>query len=399
MRLTITCACLLATLLGLAPDFAWSADTIVDVQIPLKTPRRKKPRMGGPLDKVELRIWIPNGVQKVRGVIVNPYYLKAVGQRHWQAAARQWNFGIVAANYFGVKNNEFGPTLLTAMKVFGEKANHPELADAYFCFVGMSAGGGMSTRFAEALPERTIAVAPVCLEVGPRSEAARKIPHLTIFGERDGRQMEKLNKRLPEQRMLGALYATAVQWRKRHEFALANNLIFPYFDHVIRARLSRPKKKLAGMSLEQGWLGDRTTWETNFPQVRPWKEYKSDKDSACWLPDAYVASVWRAFVSKAPSIKVASPPGLGGGQELVFHAPGKDIAVKLTLRGKKPVKQVTLFDGNKEIAKAVTLPTTVTVRFGPGIHALIAEVTYADGQQEVSRPSTILVKANTSAGQ
>ncbi len=383
-------------LLMLIPNIALGADAIYDAQISLKTPRRKKPRQGGPLDKVELRIWIPDGVKKVRGVMMNPFYLKAAGQRHWQAAARQWDFGIIGANYFAVKSSEFAPTLKEALKVFAEKSKHPELVNAHFCFAGMSAGGGMSTRFAEALPERTIAVAPVCLEVGPRSAAARKIPHLTIFGERDGRQMEKLAERLPEQRKLGALYAIAVQWRRRHEFALANNLIFPFFDHVIQARLgNKDTKHLAAMSLKKGWLGEPSTWDTNSPKVASWQDYKRDKSAACWLPDAYVAHVWRAFVSKAPSIRIASPPGLGDGQKFILHEPKKDIEVKLTLRGKKLVKQVRLFDGDKEIAKGTTLPTTLRVRFRPGIHALIAEVTYADGQQEVSRPSTIVVQNPT----
>ena len=91
-------------------------------------------------------------------------------------------------------------------------SGYPEIAHAPLCLVGMSAGGGMCANITGALPERVIAAAPVCLEVGPPNEAARAVPMLTIFGERDGRQMEKLDAKLPETRRAGGHWGIAVQW-------------------------------------------------------------------------------------------------------------------------------------------------------------------------------------------
>jgi len=46
--------------------------------------------------------------------------------------------------------------------------------------------------------------------------------------------MEKLAGKSPIAGKEGALWATAVQWRRRHEFGRANNLFMPFLDRVIK---------------------------------------------------------------------------------------------------------------------------------------------------------------------
>ena len=93
-----------------------------------------------------------------RGVTFNPFYTKAVTKEHWQAACRHWEFGILAANFFGVKNDEIPTMIDTALAIFARESKHPELITAKLCPLGMSSGAGMSTRIAEQLPDRVIAV-------------------------------------------------------------------------------------------------------------------------------------------------------------------------------------------------------------------------------------------------
>ena len=62
-------------------------DTLVKLRVPKKNSKRSSE---GGLEHVPFRIWIPAGVQTIRGVTFNPYYTKAVTQKHWQAACRQW---------------------------------------------------------------------------------------------------------------------------------------------------------------------------------------------------------------------------------------------------------------------------------------------------------------------
>ncbi len=179
-------------------------DVYLETAVKLQTPKKdgKRSQEGG-LEHVPFRIWLPSDGKAIRGVVFNPFYTKAVAQEHWQAVCRQWEFGILASNFFGAKPDEFPQLIDKALGEFAKQSGHAELARAKFCPVGMSAGAGMSVKIAELMPGRAIAVGPVCLEVGPRNEDSMKIPTLTIFGERDGRQYEKLMAKLPDVRRRG----------------------------------------------------------------------------------------------------------------------------------------------------------------------------------------------------
>ena len=82
-------------------------DTYLDTLVKLRVPKKESKRSTeGGLGHVPFRIWLPEGVKTIRGVTFNPFYTKAVTQKHWQAACRQWGFGIMAANFFGAKNDK-----------------------------------------------------------------------------------------------------------------------------------------------------------------------------------------------------------------------------------------------------------------------------------------------------
>ena len=68
-------------------------DTLVKLRVPKKESKRS---IEGGLGHVPFRIWLPEVVKSIRGVTFNPFYTKAVTQKHWQAACRQWGFGILA---------------------------------------------------------------------------------------------------------------------------------------------------------------------------------------------------------------------------------------------------------------------------------------------------------------
>lgn len=383
-------------LVGVLVAAAPAADQVFETQVKLKTPRSQKDkRAKGPADAAEFKLWLPDGVKKIRGVTYNPFYLDAVGQKHWQAACRLWGFGILAGNQFGVKKDEHGDTPLAALRQFAKQTGHPELANVPLCPLGMSAGGGMAVNFTALAPERVLAVGPVCLEVGPRNEASFGIPILTIFGERDGKQLEKLAESLPEARKQGAQFATAVQWRRRHEFGQANNLLFVLFDHVQPLRYPDsldPAKgpiKLNPCKLEAGWLGDPATWDQPEPTIAAYDRYKGDKSKACWFPDSYVAHTWQAFVIKEPQVKLKSPPGLGDGQPFGVLEAGKPIEVKATVAKDLLVKKLELFDGDKSIG--TISEGSAEVKLAKGIHALIVVATLKDGSRRLSRPSTVVV--------
>jgi len=376
--------------------FADAADLFLKVDLPLKTPRKKESVLGSPVDKVLFGCWIPEGVKIVRGAIVNPFAKQEVPGKHWQEAARLWDFAVVSAEFDAVKSDEY-PLLLTALKEFAKKSGHPEIEHVPLCFIGMSRGGGMSARMAALWPARTIAAAPVCLEVGPQDDATRRIPFMTIFGQKDGKQMALLAERLPVQRKQGALWASVVQWGRGHEFALANNIAIPFFAAAIARRVPPDQDARHGpVTLREraeadGYLGDRAAWGKTVATVARFQSYTHDKVQACWLPDARVAAVWQAFVSPSKEVVIQTPPGLGDKQPFVLHSANTPVKAVVQVGGALKIESVALYDADVALAELRQPPFKFDIKLGPGIHSLIARVTTADKQMLLSRPHTIVV--------
>ena len=372
-------------------------DITARVEYTLKTARTRDPVLGGAKDKVFVSVWIPDGVKTVRGGICNPFSKDEPVSKHWQAACRHWGFAYVQVDFDAIKKEEFA-LLKTGLTDLAKETKHPELEHLPLCFTGMSRGGGMSMQLAELMPERTIASAPVCLEVGPASEATRRVPAMTVFGEKDGSQMKLLLDKLPAERKLGARFGIAVQWNRKHEFALANNLSFVFFDDVIGRRLPKAliadkPAPLTDISPEDGWLGDTSTWgkDGKIPTVAAWKDFKGDRDAACWFPSQRVAAVWQAFVGASKDVTITEPPGLGDGQPFVLQSAAKPGTVKLKFGDNLKPQKVELWDADKSLAQKTEGPWTFEVPLKPGIHAMIATVEDAGGTRRTSRPHTIVV--------
>jgi hypothetical protein len=371
-------------------------DDLLRVEFVLKTPRSRDPVLGGARDKVFVSVWLPDGVKSVRGAICNPFSKGDSVSAHWQAVCRHWQFAYVQTDFDAVKKDEFA-LLQKGLAELAKKAGRPELEHMPLCFTGMSRGGGMSMQLAELLPERTLASVPVCLEVGPGSDATRRIPVLTIFGEKDGKQMAKLLDKLPAERKQGARYSIAVQWAKGHEFARANNISFVFLDDVIQRRLPKendPVKpvRLTEIPLESGWLGDPFSWgkDGRRPTIAPWKEFQGERARACWFPTQRSAAVWQAFVAGTNDLVLTQPAGLGDKQKFITHPAGQPIRVSIQVADKRKPAKVILWDAHQRLAERSEAPWTFEVSLAPGVHSLFATMEEA-GQTRFSRPNTIVV--------
>lgn len=392
-------------LLFLGPS-ARPEDLLFRAELSLKSPRSRDPVLGGARDKVTVQVWIPDGVNVVRGGMCNPFSKAEPPGKHWQAMARLWKFAIVSVDFDAVKKDEF--TLLqTGLEALAKKSGHPELAHMPLCFTGMSRGGGMSMQLADLLPARTIASVPVCLEVGPASEATRRIPVMTVFGEKDGKQISLLLGRLPGERTKDARWAIAAQWGRKHEFALANNISFIFLDDVVARRMpleERPVKgpvTLKDLPLEDGWLGDVSAWRKDEAPIVSWMECKTDRGQMCWFPTKRTAAVWQAFVSpSAKAVKILEPPGLGDGQPFVLHSADKPVKVRVGLDAMVAASAVQIWDAERLLAERREAPWEFEVSLKPGVHALIAAAIKEGQPRRLSRPHTIVVIDNgkSSAG-
>lgn len=398
LRLTAGLLLLASFLSGLAREHGPVAekDVVFRVELPLQTPRSRDPVLGGARDKVFFKLWIPGGLKTVRGAVCNPFSKDEDVGKHWQAACRHWRFAYLQTDFDAVKKEELA-LVPVALKELARKSGHPEVEHMPLCFTGMSRGGGMSMQLAERMPQRTIASVPVCLEVGPNSEASRQVPVLTVFGEKDGSQMDKLLRKLPVERKLDARWSIAVQWGRKHEFGQANNLVLPFFDSCIALRLPKdadPAKgpvELTELKEKDGWVG---YWSGNPAKgtVRKFADAPKDVPSLGWFPDHRTAAVWQAFVEQKPELSIEEPAGLGDGKEFTTRPADKAFTVK----AKTTHRRTFVRDGAIQIAASDDLkgdPKAVTVeKLSPGIHTLILHADDAGGAGfGPSRPVTVVV--------
>ena len=384
------------------PKFGKPGEAIYSTAVALQHPKKSADRAEGGPNHLLLTLWIPEQLKSVRGIYHTPFNLDTVEKEQSRAMARNWGFALVGGNFMRVTKTEMGPALVAGLADLAVKSGHAELTTAPLIFSSMSAGTGMCLALAEHLPERTIACGLVALEVGPQTSSLRDVPMMTIFGSKDGQQMPKLEALLPQRRAeFDANWSIAVQWGRGHEWGQSNNLLWPFFDEVIRQRYpadaSRVNSavKLLRYDSARVWLADPATWKNRAPTIASAANYGANKAAACWLPGEDVARVWQAFVVEKPLVQITEPSSQGDKKPLAVFPPGEDVAVKIEIGGTFVAQKVTLFDRASRLGEAPVVASKAELRAGnlaPGFHTLIAQAVAAGDRIELSRPVTILIQ-------
>lgn len=312
------------------------------------------------------------------------------------------HYGIVrVGGYFPPQHYE------RAVERLAEMSRIKHLPNVPFVATGASFAGGYSAKAAAAFPEKTIAAAPVVIGMAGAKTDDRRVldtPHLHVFGSRDGGHLKDAVATIPGLRTKRALWAAAPMWRVYHRQHKSNALIYPYFLEMIDLRVPdgadyrKGPVRLRQLSEASGWFGLTDTWETNFPQVVPVRRYKGNSKNLVWLPSEKTARLWQAFISENPKTIIHFPmfegtSTYGGPQphgwhnsflaanepfELVASGPlGDDLSVEYYAG----LKQLDVLAGKDYRVRLEGLP--------PGLHSIYA-ITTARGQEEISRPVTIM---------
>lgn len=400
MKALATLLCLIGFVSPLAasdapepPKFGAPGDRIFYSTVAVKHPKKSEDRAQGGPNHLFFTAWLPDGVERVRGIYHTPLNLDTVEKAHSRAMAAHWGFAIVGGNYMRAHRDDFLPSLTSGLAEMAEKSGHPELNSVPVILSGMSAGAGMCVTLAELMPERVIACALVCLEVGPETEKTRGIPMLTIFGEKDGQQMEKLSAKLPERRAaFDAAWGIAPQWNRKHEWGHANQLLWPFFEDVLAQRLPPGAANLLPIDPAKGWLADPGTWTMAASAAA----YSGEQAKAAWLPGENSARVWQAFVVKKPLLRIVDPVPQGDGKPLTIVKPGTEVAIRAVAEKSLPPGGTwTLFDGAISLAEATPVDGAAEFRMPDlpsGFHTFHVKVGLADGRTELSRPVSILIR-------
>jgi hypothetical protein len=145
---------------------------------------------------VTYTIWIPDGITKLRGVIVHQHGCGAGACKggetaaydlHWQALAKKWDCALLGPSYhqddkqncrlWCDPRNGSAKTFLKALGELAVKSKHPELETVPWCLWGHSGGGFWASLMQTAYPDRIVALP--CSHRRPRGMPSARYSRVT----------------------------------------------------------------------------------------------------------------------------------------------------------------------------------------------------------------------------
>lgn len=337
-----------------AATMASAAGSYLEVSYPAAT-QPDELQMG-----VTYTLWIPEGVAKLRGIVVHQHGCgsgackggaTAAYDLHWQALAKKWDCALLGPSYqqedkqncrlWCDPRNGSAKTFLRAIAEFASKSNHPELEKLPWCLWGHSGGGFWASLMQTMYSDRIVAVwlrsgtAYAVWEKGeiPKPEipeAVYGIPVMCNPGAKengDKRFSGAWNGALAmfkAYRAHGAPIGFAPDPRTSHECGDCRYLAIPFFDACLAIRL--PEKgstdqKLKPVDKKAAWLAAPLT-----DKAEPMTSYAGKADEAVWLPNEDVARAWAEYVKTGAGSDDTPPPAA-----LNVRATRKpDLSVELT---------------------------------------------------------------------
>lgn len=365
--------------------------------------------------EVDVRLFIPGEVKVCRGLMVHALSGDVSATDRWAELCRVMHWAHVAVNIDRKATNR--PTKMRAgmdegLKQFAAQSGHPELVHLPMAGAGMSAGCMVSGVMLKT-PERTLTAGLSCgwiIDPAKQPPTEASVPLLfTIGAVNDAFNMvpDVENKFYPA-RQQGRLWALGFMWECAHDFGPSATFFVPWTKAIAELRVPKDWDPLQGparlkdLRLEDGWLGDCTTWDTTWPEIAPYGEFKGDKSKAVWLPNRAMAYLWRAFQSKQSPVElnaVAVPEKVQiwryhpkRGQSMMVD-PGLDITLGVTVPEGVDVRKVLYYDGDSLLGESTAAPWTAAWKAPPaGPHALLATWKTADGKPGATTPALVIVR-------
>lgn len=339
---------------------------------------------------------------------------KPADMKQWEGAypmPRTRAFNQILRHYGLVRLGGYFPveSYPEAVERLAERTGIEHLPNIPFCVTGASFAGGWSAKAAALFPERCIAAAPALIGMAGASKADAtiwKVPHLHVFGSKDGGHLKDAESWIPRLHQHRALWAPTPMWRVYHRQHKSFGIIFPYFLEALRLRVpdgadySKRPPKLKTLDFRGGWYGLADTWHTNYPEVVPVRGYRGRSKNLVWLPNELTARIWQAFVSQNPRTVIHFPmfeghnnyghPNPHGWHNSFLPA---DEPFELVASGPRADDlKVEYYAGLEklEVVEQHGTPYRVTLQGPPpGLHAIYA-ITEWNSHREISRPATIM---------
>ncbi len=373
---------------------------------------------------VTYTIWIPEGVAKIRGIIVHQHGCgsgacqggaTAAYDLHWQALAKKRDCALLGPSYHQEDEqncrlwcdprNGSHETFLKAIAEFAVKSNHPELEEVPWCLWGHSGGGFWASLIETMYPERIVAIwlrsgtALPAWEKGeiPKPEipeAAYSIPTMCNPGakekehERFQRAWSGCMAMFKQYRARGAPIGFAPDPRTSHECGDSRYLAIPFFDACLQMRLPEvdsENQDLKPVDEKRAWLATLLT-----DQAEPADSYAGRREEAVWLPNQQVAKAWAEYVRTGATSDTTPPPAPFN----VRATRGPDQSVEITWAAEADFESgIRAFVIQRDGSELVRVPEKPVGRFG---RPLFQQMSYHD-TPEKPLPEMRFVDATASA--
>lgn len=288
---------------------------------------------------VSYRVWIPSGVDQIKGVIVHQHGCgkgaceggrTAADDLHWQALAEKWQCALLGPSFeqpdgancrlWCDPRNGSRARFLQALEDLAKSSGHPELATVPWCLWGHSGGAFWASLMMISDPERIMAVwlrsgtGFSAWEKGeiPKPEipdATYQIPTMCNPGlkERDDKRFAGAwtgaMAMFKAYRAKGAAIGFAPDPKTSHECGDSRYMAIPFFDSCLKLRLPKEGVNIPNLTNNETWLA--SDWESE-PSAS--QNFKGDLASSIWLPDGNFAKIWRSYITTAAVNDKTAPP-------------------------------------------------------------------------------------------
>jgi hypothetical protein len=367
---------------------------------------------------------IPEDLKTVRGFLVECNYAGGDSRQDWTFCSYYREF--MHLHDFALVASAGDIPHVTAFQAFRNclqevsvDSKHPELINAPYAALGISAGGGFASTLITRDPDRTIAAGIIearynftaFLPPNPPPAAAvldsaLAIPSVLVSGGKHNPPdiqtgvFKMVDEVFVPFRPKGAEYAWMVLPKYGHEYAENRQdlLIMPLMDLAVRTRypedgdVTRGPIKLLSIDPATGWVADNTTWKDALTKIVPAKGFNGDLGHSSWLQNEDIAFIYRAYATHNNPLTITSPGPCGPGTPAVD--PGSKVTIAVDA-GKFPDwRQMAFYDGAKklgEITQGAATQFTAT-HLTPGYHVFSVLATDAERTVRTSDPVMVVVR-------
>ena len=274
-------------------------------------------------DRARFRLWHPDGIGSVQGVVVlapgsNEDGRSQVEDWQWQAFAARHHLALLGCDFSDKPHSQMfieayanasrgsGQALLDALTAFGDQLNRPELARAPLLLWGMSAGGQFNYEFVAWKPDR---VAGFIVNKGGiyysalLSPEARQVPGLLFIGGKDlASRQDAIRGLFAINRRAGALWALVEEPTTAHVVGRSRAMAEMFFEDLLALRLpslsSLSQIELHPLAEKDGFTGDLKAHTVQ--KIGTEESGISVDDVASWLLTERIAHAWKAVSKNQP---------------------------------------------------------------------------------------------------